>query len=92
MEGFLEEMLLLCQRSEEYNQFMLAKMHEAVAPKTLNASRENTFRWAYAHVPCTHSAGVMAWRPRRSVWKCMEHTTQIFLYEWPASISSACHQ
>ena len=26
MEGYLEEMLLVCQRSEEYNQFMLGKM------------------------------------------------------------------
>ena len=44
VEGYLEELLLLCQRSEEYNQFMLGKMQEAVAPKTLGASRENAFR------------------------------------------------
>ncbi|KAK9830013.1 hypothetical protein WJX72_009198 [[Myrmecia] bisecta] len=44
VEGCLEEMLLVCQRSEEYNQFMLAKMSGAVAPKALGASRENTFR------------------------------------------------
>ena len=44
VEGYLEELLLLCQRSEEYNQFMLGKMQEAVAPKTLDASRENAFR------------------------------------------------
>ena len=37
-------MLLLCQRSEEYNQFMLAKMADAVAPAILGANRENAFR------------------------------------------------
>ena len=47
MEGHLEEMLLLCQRSEEYNQFMLAKMADAVAPAILGANRENAFRWAH---------------------------------------------
>ena len=44
VEGYLEEMLLLCQRSEEYNQFVLGKMANAVAPLTLGASRENAFR------------------------------------------------
>ena len=28
MEGYLEEMLLLCQRSEEYNQFIAGKLAE----------------------------------------------------------------
>ena len=37
-------MLLLCQRSEEYNQFMLAKMADAVAPAILGTNRENAFR------------------------------------------------
>ena len=44
VESHLEEMLLLCQRSEEYNQFMLSKMADAVAPAILGTSRENAFR------------------------------------------------
>lgn len=44
MEGYLEEMLLLAQRAEEYNQFMLAKMTEALAPAPLPAARHNEFR------------------------------------------------
>jgi hypothetical protein len=44
VEGYLEEMLVLCQRSEEYNGFMLAKMAEACAPALLGAARENAFR------------------------------------------------
>ncbi|EIE27386.1 COG4-domain-containing protein [Coccomyxa subellipsoidea C-169] len=48
IEGYLEEMLLLCQRSEEYNQFMLAKLTAAAAgsgsPKADAASLENSFR------------------------------------------------
>ena len=44
VEGYLEEMLLLAQRAEEYNQFMLAKMGEAVAPAPLSAARHNAFR------------------------------------------------
>ena len=44
MEGYLEEMLLLAQRAEEYNQFMLAKMTEALAPAPLPAARHNDFR------------------------------------------------
>jgi hypothetical protein len=44
VESHLEEMLLLCQRSEEYNQFMLSKMTDAVAPAILGTSRENAFR------------------------------------------------
>ena len=55
MEWYLEEMLLLCQRSEEYNQFMLAKMHAAVAPRTLGAGRENAFRCGFmAQRLCHH--------------------------------------
>ena len=46
VESHLEEMLLLCQRSEEYNQFMLAKMADAVAPAILGTNRENAFRCA----------------------------------------------
>lgn len=44
VEGYLEEMLLLAQRAEEYNQFMLAKMTEALAPAPLPAARHNDFR------------------------------------------------
>ncbi|KAK9907313.1 hypothetical protein WJX75_001280 [Coccomyxa subellipsoidea] len=48
IEGYLEEMLVLCQRSEEYNQFMLAKLTGAAAgsgsPKADTASLENSFR------------------------------------------------
>ncbi len=42
----MEEMLLLCQRSEEYNQFMLAKLGSAgaVSPTAESAGLENTFR------------------------------------------------
>ena len=48
IEGYLEEMLLLCQHSEEYNQFMLAKLTGAAAgmgsPKADTAALENGFR------------------------------------------------
>lgn len=44
VEGHLEEMLLLAQRAEEYNQFMLAKMADAVAPAPLSAAYHNAFR------------------------------------------------
>ncbi len=44
MEGYLEELLLLCQRSEEYAQFVLAAMAAAAAPAPLGAARENAFR------------------------------------------------
>lgn len=44
VEGYLEEMLLLAQRAEEYNQFMLAKMTEALAPAPLPAACHNDFR------------------------------------------------
>ncbi len=37
-------MLMLCQRSEEYNHFMLERMAAACAPKLLGANRENAFR------------------------------------------------
>ena len=44
LEGKLEEILVLCQRAEEYNQFMLAKAAEAAKPKLLPTSHENAFR------------------------------------------------
>lgn len=44
VESYLDEMLLLAQRAEEYNQFMLAKMADAVAPAPLSAARHNAFR------------------------------------------------
>ena len=44
LEGKLEEILVLCQRAEEYNQFMLAKAAEAAKPKILPTSHENAFR------------------------------------------------
>lgn len=45
IEGFLEEMVLLCQRSEEYNQFMVAKIGAvADAAKTEADAREASFR------------------------------------------------
>ena len=48
VEGYLEEMLLLAQRAEEYNQFMLAKMTEAMAPAPLPAARHNDFRQVHS--------------------------------------------
>ena len=44
VEGYLEELLLLCQRSEEYAQYVLGAMAGAVAPAALGAARENAFR------------------------------------------------
>lgn len=44
MEGFLEELLLLCQRSEEYCQYLLARMGEVAAPAPLPAARETALR------------------------------------------------
>ena len=44
VEGYLDELLLLCQRSEEYTQFVLGAMAAAVAPAVLGAVRENAFR------------------------------------------------
>lgn len=44
VEGFLEELLLLCQRSEEYTQFLLARMAEVAAPAPLPPARETALR------------------------------------------------
>ena len=45
IEGFLEEMVLLCQRSEEYSQFMVAKIGTAAGAAPAEASaRETAFR------------------------------------------------
>lgn len=44
IEGFLEELLLLCQRSEEYTQFLLARMGEVAAPAPLPPARETALR------------------------------------------------
>ncbi|KAL4441200.1 hypothetical protein ABPG77_011437 [Micractinium sp. CCAP 211/92] len=44
VEAFLEELLLLCQRSEEYTQFLLARMGEVTAPAPLPPARETALR------------------------------------------------
>jgi hypothetical protein len=44
VEAYLEEILVLYQRSEEYNTYLLACMANAVAPEPLGGSRENAFR------------------------------------------------
>mmetsp|Transcript_26 Transcript_26/g.78 ORF Transcript_26/g.78 Transcript_26/m.78 type:complete len:746 (+) Transcript_26:194-2431(+) len=45
VELFLGEIVMLSQRSEEYNQFMLAKLREAAGNDVVGASsRESTFR------------------------------------------------
>ena len=45
VEGFLEEMVLLCQRSEEYSQFMGAKIGASAGAAPAEASaRETAFR------------------------------------------------
>jgi len=44
VEAYLEEILVLYQRSEEYNQYLLACMAAAVAPDPLGGGRENAFR------------------------------------------------
>ena len=47
IEGFLEEMVLLCQRSEEYSQFMAAKIGAAAKTGATQAdasARETAFR------------------------------------------------
>ncbi|MEW5307113.1 MAG: hypothetical protein WDW36_009530 [Sanguina aurantia] len=44
VEGTLEEVLRLCQLSEEYNHFMMGRMRAAIAPAPLNAVRETSFR------------------------------------------------
>ncbi|CAD7704433.1 unnamed protein product [Ostreobium quekettii] len=57
VEGYLEEVLLLCQRSEEYNLFMLGKMADAVAPKTLSPVRETSFRGGQLSVSARELTG-----------------------------------
>ncbi|MEW5310383.1 MAG: hypothetical protein WDW38_002186 [Sanguina aurantia] len=44
VEGTVEEVLRLCQLSEEYNHFMMGRMRGAIAPAPLNAVRETSFR------------------------------------------------
>ena len=44
VESFLEELLLLCQRSEEYTQYLLARMGEVAAPAPLPPARETALR------------------------------------------------
>lgn len=44
LEGTLEEMLIICQRAEEYNQFMLVKAAAMCAPNPMPAARENALR------------------------------------------------
>lgn len=45
VEALLEEMLLLCQRSEEYNAFMLAKLNAGSQPSGgLSPAAANTFK------------------------------------------------
>ena len=45
LEEILEEMLVLCQRAEEYNQFILEKAADAVGPSfLLPAAYENALR------------------------------------------------
>ena len=44
LEGLLEEMLMLCQRGEEYHQFLLARVGDAFSPKPVPAFQENSFR------------------------------------------------
>jgi hypothetical protein len=44
VESFLEEILLLCQRSEEYTVYLLARMGDVVAPAVLPPSKETHIR------------------------------------------------
>ena len=44
VEEYLEEVLVLYQRCEEYNQYLLAAMADAVAPDPLGPTREHAFR------------------------------------------------
>lgn len=44
VEQYLDEVLVLAQLCDEYNQYVLAAMAEATAPEPLGAARENTFR------------------------------------------------
>ncbi|GMH33415.1 hypothetical protein BSKO_01249 [Bryopsis sp. KO-2023] len=57
VENFLQEVLLLCQRSEEYNQFMLGKMSAAIAPNPLSPIRETTFRGGQLNVSVRELVG-----------------------------------
>lgn len=50
VEDYLQELLHLCQRSEEYNRFMLNKMAELVAPNPLSPIRETSFRGGQLNV------------------------------------------
>jgi len=44
VEEYLDEVLVLAQLCDEYNQYVLAAMSEATAPESLGAARENSFR------------------------------------------------
>ena len=44
VEEYLDEVLVLAQMCDEYNQYVLAAMSEATAPESLGAARENSFR------------------------------------------------
>mmetsp|Transcript_32816 Transcript_32816/g.77788 ORF Transcript_32816/g.77788 Transcript_32816/m.77788 type:complete len:739 (+) Transcript_32816:153-2369(+) len=44
VEVYLEEIVMLSQRSEEYNEFMLSRLREAAADPVGAASHENAFR------------------------------------------------
>lgn len=44
VEQYLDEVLVLAQLCDEYNQYVLAAMAEATAPEPLGAARENAFR------------------------------------------------
>lgn len=44
VEAFLNELLTLCTRGEEYTQYLLARMAEAAAPSALPPSRETSLR------------------------------------------------
>lgn len=44
VEAFLEELLLLCQRSEEYTQYLLARLGEVAGPGGLPSARETALR------------------------------------------------
>ena len=50
MEEYLDEVLILYQRSEEYNQYVLAVMADAVSPKALGTAHEAAFRSGAFHV------------------------------------------
>lgn len=44
IEAFLSELLAVCTRGEEYTQYLVARMGEAVVPSQLPASRETALR------------------------------------------------